>query len=160
MQDAHLASINVYVQQARVEPINIHHEYYATKIQQHADDWVSLIRNRSAEQRLPMMNALSRTVNHLKAYSQVLDEQSKSVETKLQRLGEQVTNAQGYSMVDSLVRELIEDLTRQQNAHRRQQTALGGMVSVVHSVRDQLEPWLIPNLARDQRLTQQGLYET
>ena len=107
-----------------------------------------------------MMNALSRTVSHLNAYSQVLDEQNKSIETKMQHLQEELANAQEYSMVDSLVRELVEDLTSQQNAYRRQQTALAGMASIVHSVRDQLETWLIPSLVRDQRLNQQGLSES
>jgi anion-transporting ArsA/GET3 family ATPase len=144
-----MSSLNAYIQQSELEPINIHHEFYAMKIQQIANDLVSIFHTQTPEQRLSIMNSLSKTLDHLESYDQILDKQKNDNENKLKYIAEELSIAREYSMVDSLVREQVDDLTKQQNQFTRYQQSIIKMRMIINEALDHFHSLLIPNPERD-----------
>jgi predicted RNase H-like nuclease (RuvC/YqgF family) len=134
-----MSSLNAYIQQAELEPINIHHGFYAMKIQQITNDLVS---TQTPEQ---IMNSLSKTLDRLRIYNQILDKQISEYEKNLKHITEEISIAREYSMVDSLVREQIEDLTRQQNECKRHLEMIVNIKTIVNAALEHLQPCLIPD---------------
>src|SRR5579871_3854992 len=81
------------------------------KIQQISNDLISMFSTQTSEPSF----SLSKTLDHLKSYRQILEKQKIEYENKLKHITEEISIAREYSMIDSLVREQIEDLKRQQN---------------------------------------------
>ncbi len=159
-----MSSLNAYIQQSNIEPINIHHEFYAIKIQQITDNLISIFHTLAPEQYLSIMNSLNKTLDHLKNYDKNLDQQKIDYENKLKSIAENISIAREYSMIDSLVREQVEDLTRQQKEFIRQQELIIKMQTIINETFNQLHSLLIPNSERDKsqelfnQLKQRGLY--
>jgi hypothetical protein len=152
-----MSSLNAYIQQSELEPINIHHEFYAMKIQQIVNDLVSIFHTQTPEQRLSIMNSLSKTLDHLESYDQILDKQKNDNENKLKYIAEELSIAREYSMVDSLVREQVDDLTKQQNKFTCYQQSIIKMRMIINEALDHFHSLIIPNPERDksqQRLKQ------
>ncbi|CAF0967334.1 unnamed protein product [Adineta steineri] len=110
-EESQLSSLNAYIQQSINEPMNIHHEFYAIKIQQITNDLMSMFHI----QPLPQMNLVSKTLDHLESYIENLDKLMNDNENKLKYVAEDLLATRKYSMIDSLVREEFEDLIMQQN---------------------------------------------
>ncbi|CAF1261150.1 unnamed protein product [Adineta steineri] len=110
-QESQLSSLNAYIQQSINEPMNIHHEFYAIKIQQITNDLMSMFHIQSVSQ----MNLVSKTLDHLESYIENLDKLMNDNENKLKYVAEDLLATRKYSMIDSLVREEFEDLIMQQN---------------------------------------------
>jgi len=159
-----LSSLNAYIQQSRIEPINIHHEFYAMKIQQITNEFVSLFDTQTSEQHLLIMNSLYKTLDHMKNYDQNLDKQKIDYEIKLKSIEEEISIVREYSMVDSLVREQVEDLTKQQKEYTHQQELIIKIQTIINETFNHLHSLLIPNPNRDKsqkllkQLKQRGLY--
>jgi hypothetical protein len=134
------------------------------KIQQITNDLVSIFHTQTSEQYLSIMNSLSKTLEHLKSYDQSLEQQKMNYEEKLKTIAEEISIAKEYSMVDSLVREQVEELTRQQKELTRQQEVIIKMQTIVNESFNHLHSFLIPNPERDKsresfnQLKQRGLY--
>jgi hypothetical protein len=124
IQDSQLSLLNAYIQQSDVEPFNIHHEFYAMKIQQIAKDF-------PIQQSSPM-NSLIKTIEHLRNYDQNLEKQKVIYESKLKSIAEEIAIAREYSMVDSLVREQVEDLIREQKKLIQQQEWIIKMKTILN----------------------------
>ncbi len=159
-----MSLLNAYIQQSKIEPINIRHEFYGMKIQQITNDLVSIFHTQTSEQYLSIMNSLSKTLEHLKSYDRSLEQQKMNYEEKLKMIAEEISIAKEYSMVDSLVREQVEELTRQQKELIRQQEGIIKMQTILNESFNHLHSFLIPNPERDKsrksfnQLKQRGLY--
>jgi hypothetical protein len=112
---------------------------------------------------LSIMNSLNRTLDHLKSYIQILDKQKIDNEEKLKSIAEQISITREYSMVDGLVREQIEDLTKQQNQFIRHQEMITKMQIILNETLNHLQSQLSPNpeqnktLDRFKQLKQNGM---
>ena len=72
LQASRLNLLNAYIQQSQLEPINIHHEYYAMKIEQLTKDLVSFYEKHDVgDQEFSLRN----TLESLKNYNQYLEKQ-------------------------------------------------------------------------------------
>lgn len=157
-----LSLLNAYIQQSNIEPINIHQEFYGKKIQDIINNFISIFHSQTSEQHLLIMNSLYQTLNHLKNYQQNLDEQKIDYEKKLKSIVEDIYLAREYSMVDSLVREQIENLTKQQKQSIYQQEVASKMQTIINETSNQLQSLFIPNSERDKSLDllkQRGLFK-
>jgi hypothetical protein len=141
--------LNAYIQQSNIEPINIHHEFYAMKIQQIIKNFISIFHTRTFEQQLSLMDSLNKTMDHLKNYNEDLDRQKIVYENKLKSIEEEISIAREYSMVDSLVRERVEDLIRQQKKLIRQREWIIQMKTISNEIFNQLQTLFIHNSERD-----------
>ncbi|CAF1497745.1 unnamed protein product [Adineta steineri] len=110
-EESQLSSLNAYIQQSINESMNIHHEFYAIKIQQITNDLMSMFHIQS----LPQMNLVNKTLEHLESYIENLNKLMNDNEIKLKYVAEDLLATRKYSMIDSLVREEFEDLIMQQN---------------------------------------------
>jgi hypothetical protein len=134
------------------------------KIQQITNEFVSIFDTQTSEQHLWIMNSLDTTLNHLKNYDENLDKQKLDYENKLKSIAEEISIAREYSMVDSLVREQVEDLTKQQKKLIYQQELIIKMQTIINETFHHLHSLLIPNPERDKsqklfkQLKQKGLY--
>ncbi len=159
-----MSLLNAYIQQSNIEPINIRHEFYAMKIQQITNNFISMFHAQTPEQQLSLMNSLSKTIEHFKSYDQNLAKEKIVYENKLKSIAEEISVAREYSMVDSLVREQVEDLTRQQKKLIHQQEWINQMKTILNETVNQLQTLFIPNSERDnnqelfKQLKQRGLY--
>lgn len=163
LQDALLSSLNAYLQQSRIEPINIRHGFYAKKIQQITEDLISVFSNQTSEEQIALTDALSKTLDHLTSDAEYLDEENLDLMAKLKILEEEISAAREYSMADSLVREQIKDLTRQQTKYAHQQDWIVQMKNIVKETYDHLHALLPDHFERDdsrrffEQLKQNGL---
>jgi len=134
------------------------------KIEQITKDFISMFDTQTSEQHLSIMNSLNRTLNHLINYNQSLDKQKIDYENKLKSITEEISIAREYSMVDSLVREQVEDLTRQQKEFIRQQELIIKIQTILNETFNHLHSLLIPNPEQDKsqelfnQLKKRGLY--
>jgi anion-transporting ArsA/GET3 family ATPase len=135
------------------------------KIQQIANDLVSIFHTQTPEQHLSIMNSLSKTFDHLERYNQILDKKKNDNENKLKYIAEELSIAREYSMVDSLVREQVEDLIKQQNKFTRYQQSIINMEMIVNEVLDRFHSLFIPDPERDKsqqllkQLKKRGYYK-
>jgi hypothetical protein len=112
---------------------------------------------------LSIMNSLNKTLDHLKSYIQILDQQKIENENNLKSSAEQISITREYSMVDGLVREQIEDLTKQQNQFIRHQEMITKMQIILNETLNHLQSQLSPNpeqnktLDRFKQLKQNGM---
>jgi hypothetical protein len=112
---------------------------------------------------LSIMNSLNKTLDHLKSYIQILDQQKIENENNLKSIAEQISITREYSMVDGLVREQIEDLTKQQNQFIRHQEMITKMQIILNETLNHLQSQLSPNpeqnktLDRFKQLKQNGM---
>jgi hypothetical protein len=112
---------------------------------------------------LSIMNSLNKTLDHLKSYIQILDQQKIENENNLKSIAEQISITREYSMVDGLVREQIEDLTKQQNQFIRHQEMITKMQIILNETFNHLQSQLSPNpeqnktLDRFKQLKQNGM---
>lgn len=136
-----MSSLNAYIQQSKIEPINIHHEFYTMKIQQIINDLISRIESQTSKQQFSIMNSLY----HLKSYIEFLNKQKNDNENKLKNIQEEISIAREYSIVDSLVREQIEDLIKQQNQLTYHQDMIINMQMILNEAFDRLHSLLIHN---------------
>ena len=133
------------------------------KIQQIANEFTWKFRTQTPEQQLALMNPLSKTIDRLKSYAQALEKQRLTYEDKLKSIAEEISAAREYSMVDSLVRERVEDLTRQQKAVIRQREWISKRKTNLNETSKQLQTLLIPDAEREdshelfKQLRQRGL---
>jgi len=134
------------------------------KIQQITNEFVSLFDTQTSEQHLSIMNSLHKTLDHMKNYDQNLDKQKIDYEIKLKSIEEEISIVREYSMVDSLVREQVEDLTKQQKEYTHQQELIIKIQTIINETFNHLHSLLIPNPNRDKsqkllkQLKQRGLY--
>jgi hypothetical protein len=134
------------------------------KIQQITNEFVSLFDMQTTEQHLSIMNSLHKTLNHMKNYDQNLDKQKIDYEIKLKSIEEEISIVREYSMVDSLVREQVEDLTKQQKEFTRQQELIIKIQTILNETFNHLHSLLIPNPEQDKsqklfnQLKKRGLY--
>ena len=144
-----LSTLNAYIQQSEVEPINIHHDYYAMKIRQVTHDLVSMLNTTIPQSHLSITKSFGQTLDRLKIYDQILDKKKLDNENKLKHLEDEISVTREYSLLDSLVREQIENLTRQQNDFTRQQQLIIKTQMILNEAIEHLHQVLIPNLERD-----------
>ncbi|CAF4669063.1 unnamed protein product [Rotaria sp. Silwood1] len=140
-EEDHLSSLNAYIQQSEIEPFNIHHEFYAMKIQQITNDLVSMFHSKTSDSSLFNTNQFSKSFDHLKTYEQILNKQKINNENKLKHVEDEISIARGYSLFDSLVREQMDNLIKQQNefAHHKEliikmQAILNETINQFHSL--------------------------
>lgn len=126
-----MSLLNAYIQQSSIESINLHHEFYAMKIQQISKDFISLFHSQTPEQHLLIMNSLYRTVERLKNYKENLEKQKVGYETK--------PNS-------------IEGLTKQQNEYTYPQKLIMNMERIINETLNQFNSLLIPNLEQEKSL--------
>ncbi|CAF3680452.1 unnamed protein product [Rotaria sp. Silwood1] len=125
----------------QIEPFNIHHEFYAMKIQQITNDLVSMFHSKTSDSSLFNTNQFSKTFDHLKTYEQILNKQKINNDNKLKHVEDEISISRGYSLFDSLVREQMDNLIKQQNefAHHKEliikmQTILNETINQFHSL--------------------------
>jgi hypothetical protein len=116
----------VYIQQATIEPVHLHHDFYAMKMNEITDDIIERLNNPLNHQSslATHMSILRRILDQLINYEQILIELSLDISTRMARLKTALTLAQEYSIADSLVREQINDLTWQHCQYRHEQERL------------------------------------
>lgn len=134
-----MSSLNAYIQQSQMEPIGIRHQFYAMKIQQITSDYLSEFHHQKSEQQFSL---LSKTLEHLSSYAEHLEKENLQLETKFQTLAEEISIAREYAMADSLVRERIEDLTKQQKIYTHQHDWISQMKKIVNETYHRLHALL------------------
>ncbi|CAF5109372.1 unnamed protein product, partial [Rotaria magnacalcarata] len=134
-QESHLSSLNAYIQQSNIEPLNIHHEFYAMKIQQISNDLDSMLD--------------IKTYHHLRIYQQFLDQQKIDNERKLKYIEDEIAIARQYSLFDSLAREQMDDLVRQQNKHTQNDESIVKLQQILNEVVNHLQSKVILNPEQD-----------
>ena len=113
---------------------------------------------------MSIQNALNRTLEHVKSCNQYLEQQKLQYEEKLKSITEEIFEAKEYSMVDSLVREQMEDLIRKQKKLTREQELLTKMLKIVNETFNHLDPFRITNPEQEktlksfQQFKQRGLF--
>ncbi|CAF1625727.1 unnamed protein product [Rotaria magnacalcarata] len=135
-QESHLSSLNAYIQQSNIEPLNIHHEFYAMKIQQISNDLDSMLD--------------IKTYHHLRIYQQFLDQQKIDNERKLKYIEDEIAIARQYSLFDSLAREQMDDLVRQQNKHTQNDESIVKLQQILNEVVNHLQSKVILNPEQDE----------
>ncbi|CAF4553692.1 unnamed protein product [Rotaria socialis] len=134
-QESQLSSLNAYVQQSKIEPLNIHHEFYAMKIQQISNDLDSTLD--------------IKTYHHLEIYQQFLDQQKVDNERKLKYIEDEIATARQYSLFDSLAREQMEDLVRQQNRHIQNDELIVKLQKIINELVHHFQSIVILNPEQD-----------
>lgn len=105
-----MSSLNAYIQQSDVEPLNIHHEFYMMKIQQISNDLLSKLNENSSN-----TYSISKTYSLMKNYQRSLDQKRIQNQNKLKYIEDEISDAQSYSLYDNLVREELENFIQQRN---------------------------------------------
>ena len=125
--------------------MNIHHEFYAMKIQQISNEFISEFHIQTFEEQLSLMNGLRQTLDHLRDYEQNLNQQNLDYENKLKTIAEEIAIVREYSMVDSLVREQVDDLVKREKQLVRQQERMIRMKTNINETFQHLQELLIQN---------------
>ncbi|CAF3003205.1 unnamed protein product, partial [Rotaria sp. Silwood2] len=156
-EEDQLSSLRAYTQQSEIEPLNIHHEFYAMKIQQITNDLVSMFHNKTPESSLSNMSSFSKAFNHLKTYEQILNRQKINNENILKDIDDEISTAREYSLFDSLVREQMDNLIRQQNEFTHNKQLIIKIQTILHETTNQFHSVFISNFEQDinQELLQQ-----
>lgn len=128
--------LNTFTQQSIIEPFNLHHEFYSTRIAHAAY---------LQKQGLSVTSALSRTLKYLEYYAKSLEELNIDNENDLKNITEQLFNTRKYSVVDTLVREQVEDLVEQENRVTRCQQSIIRIQTTINEVIEHLRALLISN---------------
>ncbi|CAF3503908.1 unnamed protein product [Rotaria sordida] len=148
-EEDRLSSLSAYIQQSEIEPLNIHHEFYAIKIQQITNDLVSMFHNKTLESSLSNMNSFSKTFDHLKTYEQILNKQKINNENQLKYIEDEISIARKYSLFDSLAREQMDNLIRQQNEFTYHKELIVKMQIILNEIINQFYSLFISNFEQD-----------
>ena len=132
-----------------MEPIGIRHQFYAMKIQQITNDFLLEFHHQTSEQQHSLLYMLNKTLDHLSSYAEHLERENSQLETKFQLLAEEISIAREYAIADSLVRERIEDLTKQQKIYTHQHDWIIQMKRIVNETYHQLHALFPSDFMRD-----------
>ncbi|CAF0923023.1 unnamed protein product [Adineta ricciae] len=134
--DEQLIILNAFTHQSTIEPFNLHHEFYSTRIEHVAN---------FQKPNLFVPSSLNRTLQYLEYYAKSLEEVKIDNENDLKNITEQLFNTRKYSIVDSLVREQVEDLVEQENRVTRRQQSIIQIQTMLDEVIEHLRALLNSN---------------
>lgn len=143
-----MSALSAYIQQSTIEPLSIRHEFYMLKIQQLTDVLISIFATLTPEQRAMNLSSLDGAIQSLTTYTAQLDQLQKNISQQSKDIQEQIILVRDYSMVDSLVREQMEDLVKQQNALARDHQSVLQIRSQASEVLERLRSLLTPDEQR------------
>ncbi|CAF0920812.1 unnamed protein product [Adineta ricciae] len=131
-----LIILDTFTHQSTIEPFNLRHEFYSTRIE-HVANFL--------KRGLFDPSALNRTLQYLEYYAKSLKEVKIDNENDLKNITEQLFNTRKYSVVDSLVREQVEDLAEQENRVTRCQQSIIRIQTMIDEVIEHLRTLLSSN---------------
>ncbi|CAF4799517.1 unnamed protein product, partial [Rotaria socialis] len=90
-----------------------------------------------------------KTYHHLEIYQQFLDQQKVDNERKLKYIEDEIATARQYSLFDSLAREQMEDLVRQQNRHIQNDELIVKLQKILNELVNHFQSIVILNPEQD-----------
>ncbi|UJR31391.1 hypothetical protein I4U23_018885 [Adineta vaga] len=148
-QEDQLSSLIAYIQQSIAEPFNLRHQFYSMKIRHIVNELVATIQTQTLEQRLSIIRTLGNTLEYVEHYRERLKELKDDNERESKNIAEQLSNTREYSVVDSLVREEVEDLMKQQNTVIHIRQAISRMEVIASEAFEHIHSILISNQVQE-----------